>query len=75
MTEQYAKMLIHDYFIQNGKNFLLNCGNQNIYVILFENTFEMIVSQKGKLNVTQIVNYNNDTKLFLNTYLNIIENI
>lgn len=75
MSEYQKAQLIENDFIQNGNTFSLNCGNQNISVILSEATFKMVVSQEGKLTVTQIVSYNNDTKLFLNTYLNIIENM
>lgn len=73
MSEHRKAQLIGYGFKQNDEKFLLTCGNQIISVILFENRFEMVVSQEGKLTVTQIVSYNgNDNALFLNTYTNII---
>ena len=73
MTDQYVQMLLNYGFKKEDDTFLLECGNQNIYVTLHEDAFEMVVSQEGKTTVTEITNYNNEHDMFLKQYKYIIE--
>ena len=74
MTNKYEQNLLESDFKKIGDRFFLKCGNQDIYVILFEDTFVMSVSQEGKTTVTINMNYNNKHDMFLKQYEDIVEN-